>query len=99
MERRARIPLTLAVAYVIRGEDTGENCESTAGKMGEGPSEEISVKEFKVGDRVTVKLSGGRLLDAEIKAIIDTTAGVRLQVSFGEETARIYVWQVVEKSR
>jgi len=44
-----------------------------------------------------VKLSGGRLVDAEIKAIINTTDGARLQVSFGEETARIYLWQVVEK--
>jgi hypothetical protein len=45
-----------------------------------------------------VKLSGGRLVDAEIKAIIETTEGTRLQVSFGnDETARIYLWQVVEK--
>lgn len=53
----------------------------------------------KVGQHVQVNLSGGRLLDAEIKAIIETTDGKRLQVSFGEETARIYVWQVVEKLR
>jgi len=45
------------------------------------------------------KLSGGRLVDAEIKAVIDTTEGKRLQVSFGNETARIYLWQVVEKLR
>jgi hypothetical protein len=38
-------------------------------------------------------------VDAEIKAIIETTQGKRLQVSFGEETARIYLWQVVEKLR
>jgi len=29
-------------------------------------------------------------VQATIKAIIDTTDGVRLQVSFGEQTARIY---------
>jgi hypothetical protein len=46
-----------------------------------------------------VKLSGGSLVDAEIKAIIETVDGKRLQVSFGEETARIYLWQVVEKLR
>jgi hypothetical protein len=57
------------------------------------------MNEFKVGDRVMVKLSGGRLVEAEIKAIIETTEGKRLQVSFGEETARIYIWQVVEKLR
>jgi len=45
-----------------------------------------------------VKLSGGRLVDAEIKAIIETN-GKRLHVSFGEETALFYVWQVVKKLR
>jgi hypothetical protein len=54
---------------------------------------------FNVGDRVLVKLSGGRLVQAEVKAIFDTTDGVRLQVSFGQETALIYIWQVVEKPK
>jgi hypothetical protein len=57
------------------------------------------MSDFKVGQHVTVKPSGGRLVDAEIKAIIETTEGKRLQVSFGTETARIYLWQVVEKLR
>jgi len=57
------------------------------------------MKDYKVGDHVTVKLAGGGLVDAEIKAIVETTEGKRLQVSFGEETARIHVWQVVEKLR
>ena len=57
------------------------------------------MSDFKVGERVLVKLSGGRLVQAEIKAIFETTEGKRLQVSFGEETARIYLWQVVEKLR
>jgi len=57
------------------------------------------MSDFKVGQRITVKLLGGRLVDAEIKAIIETTKGIRLQVSFGNETARIYLWQVVEKLR
>jgi hypothetical protein len=46
-----------------------------------------------------VKLWGGRIVEATIKAIVDTTEGVRLQVSFGDETARIYLWQIVEESR
>ena len=62
-------------------------------------SGKISMNDFKVGQHLTVKLSGGRLVDAEIKAVVETTEGKRLQVSFGEETARIYVWQVVEKLR
>ncbi len=43
----------------------------------------------KVGDRVLVKLSGGRIVEATIKAVIETTEGVRLQMSFEEETALI----------
>ena len=57
------------------------------------------MSDYKVGDRVKIKLTGGRIVDAEIKEIVETNQGKRLQVSFGEETARIYVWQVVEKLR
>ena len=39
---------------------------------------------IKIGQHVTVKLSAGRLVDAEIKAIIEATEGERLQVSFGK---------------
>jgi hypothetical protein len=42
-----------------------------------------------------VKLSGGRIVEATIKAVVETTEGVRLQVSFGNETALIYPWQIV----
>ena len=62
-------------------------------------SRKIRMSDFKVGQHVTVKLSAGRLVDAEIKAVIETTEGKRLQVSFGNETSRIYLWQVVEKLR
>jgi hypothetical protein len=54
------------------------------------------VAKHKVGDHVLVKLSGGRIVEATIKAIRETTEGVRLQVSFGEETALIYPWQIAE---
>jgi hypothetical protein len=53
------------------------------------------VPKHKVGDRVLVKLSGGRIVEATIKAVVETTEGVRLQVSFGNETALIYPWQMV----
>jgi hypothetical protein len=53
----------------------------------------------KVGDHLLVKLSGGRILEATIKAVIETTNGVRLQVSFGDQTARIYEWQIVIEAR
>jgi len=57
------------------------------------------MSDFKVGQHVKVTLSGGRLVEAEIKAIVETTEGKRLQVSFGVETARIYPWQIIEKLR
>jgi hypothetical protein len=41
------------------------------------------MSDYKVGQHITAKLSGGRLVDAEIKAIIDTTEGIRLRVSLG----------------
>jgi hypothetical protein len=43
----------------------------------------------KVGDHLQVKLPGGRIVEATIKAVVETTEGMRLQVSFGDETARI----------
>jgi hypothetical protein len=55
------------------------------------------MRKHKVGDRVLVKLVGRQIVEATIKAIVETTEGVRLQVSFGDETARIYEWQIVEK--
>ena len=54
---------------------------------------------YKVGDRVLVKLSGGRIVEATVKAIVEKTDGVRLQVSSGNETALIYPWQIVEEVR
>ena len=44
-----------------------------------------------------VKLSGGRIVEATIKAITESTEGTRLQVDFGfDETALVYDWQIVE---
>jgi hypothetical protein len=57
------------------------------------------MSKHKVGDHRLVKLTAGRIVEATVKAAIETTNGVRLQVSFGEETARIYEWQVAEKIR
>jgi hypothetical protein len=54
-------------------------------------------RKYKVGDNLEVKLSGGRIVQGTIKAIINTTDGVRLQLSFGDETAKIFFWQIVER--
>jgi hypothetical protein len=37
-------------------------------------------RKYKVGDHLQVKLSGGRIVRGTVKAIIDMTDGVRLQV-------------------
>ena len=53
----------------------------------------IECRANKAGDHMLVKLSGGRIVEATIKA--NDGRCVRLQVSFGEETALIYPSQIV----
>jgi hypothetical protein len=48
------------------------------------------MRKYKVGDRLLVKLSACRIVQATIKAVVETTEGVRVQVLFGNETALIY---------
>ena len=51
--------------------------------------------QFNVGDRVTVSLSSGRVVDGVVKAVINRTDGLRLQVDYGkDETALVYLWHV-----
>jgi hypothetical protein len=47
--------------------------------------------------RVKVNMHRGRIVEAEVKAVVEKTNGVRLQISFGNETALVYLWQVVAK--
>jgi hypothetical protein len=56
----------------------------------------VTMHNRKVGDHVQASLSGGRVVDATVMAVINKTDGTRLQVSFGHETALIYLWQVVK---
>jgi hypothetical protein len=54
---------------------------------------------YKIGQPIMVKLSGGRIVEATIKAIVDHTDGQRFQVDFGkDETALIREWQIVKKT-
>jgi hypothetical protein len=46
------------------------------------------MRNYKVGDHLLVKLSGGRIVDATVMAVINNADGTRLQVSFGNETER-----------
>ena len=56
------------------------------------------MRKYKVGDHLLVKLTSGRIVEATVKAIVETTEGVRLQVDFGyDETALVFERQVVEE--
>lgn len=55
-----------------------------------------SPRQFKVGDRVKVSLPLGHIVDATIRAVIEHTDGVRLQVDYGkDQTALVRASQVV----
>jgi Mechanosensitive ion channel, beta-domain len=72
------------------------SCEMPSNKK-KAPSSE---RDYAVGDRVRVNLHTGRIVDATIKAIIERTGGKRLQVDVGrDETALVYLWQVIERIR
>ena len=51
----------------------------------------VRMHNLKVGDDVQASLSGGRVVEATVMAVINKTDGTRLQVSFGQETALIIV--------
>jgi hypothetical protein len=49
----------------------------------------------KVGQSIVVKLSGGRIVEAEIKAIRETAEGIRLQVSSCSEGTMMRMFRTV----
>ena len=52
--------------------------------------EKKAPKEYRVGQHVRVKLSGGRIEEATVAAVIPREHDVRLQIDFGrDETALI----------
>jgi hypothetical protein len=53
------------------------------------------MSDFKVGQYVVVQLPVGRLVTARIKRIVHISLGIQLLISFGDETAMIYPWQVL----
>ena len=57
----------------------------------------MSSKQRKVGDKIRVNMHAGKIVDATIKAIIESTDGVKYQVDFGvQQTALISEWQIVK---
>jgi hypothetical protein len=57
-----------------------------------------NMRNYKVGDHLQVKLPGGRIVQATIKAILETMEGLRLQVSFGSEAARTAIVKYAERT-
>jgi hypothetical protein len=52
-------------------------------------------RQFKVGDRILVSLSAGRVEEATVKAVIEQDNETRLIVDYGyDETATVSLWQV-----
>ncbi len=51
--------------------------------------------DVKVGQHVVVQLPVGRVVTAKIDHIIHVSGSIRLDVSFGAETACIDLWQVL----
>ena len=50
---------------------------------------------YKVGQSVVVRLNDGRIVEAKIRAVIEQTNGLHLQVDYGhDETALIHEKQV-----
>ena len=58
-------------------------------------SGKIRMSDFKVGQHVVVQLPIGRLVNARIERIVHISLGIQLLISFGDETAMIYPWQVL----
>jgi hypothetical protein len=50
---------------------------------------------YKVGNPIIVRLNDGRIVEGKIRAVIEGTDGLRLQVDYGhDETALIHETQV-----
>ena len=57
------------------------------------------MKDYKVGQRIVVRLADERIVEAEVMAIFQTVdGGLRLNIAFGNEAeaATIYEWQIVK---
>ena len=54
--------------------------------------------QFKVGESVSITLHTGRIVDGTVRAIVEKTDGVRLQVDYAkDETALVELWRVHRK--
>lgn len=55
-------------------------------------------RQYKVGERVSITLHTGRIVDGTVRAIVERNDGIRLQVDYGkDETALVELWRVHAK--
>jgi hypothetical protein len=60
----------------------------------------MPAKSYKVGDhiRVSMQMHGGKIVDATIKAVIETIGERRYQINFGnDQTATVTEQQIVKE--
>ena len=54
--------------------------------------------QYKVGEKVSITLHTGRIVDGIVRAIIERTDGKRLQVDYEkDQTALVELWRVRAK--
>jgi hypothetical protein len=57
----------------------------------------MPAKQPRVGDKIRVSMHGGKIVDAVIKAILDTTNGLKYQIDFGkDQTTTVLERQIVK---
>jgi hypothetical protein len=57
-----------------------------------------SQHQFEVNDRITLTLHTGRIVDGTVRANVERTDGILLQVDYGkDETALVELWRVHRK--
>lgn len=57
-----------------------------------------SEHKYKVGEKVSITLHTGRIVDGTVRAVVENSDGIRLQVDYGkDETALVELWRVHRK--
>ena len=52
--------------------------------------------DYSVGSRIRVRLYSGKVVEAEITAIVNQSTGRKIRISFGKESVAINPEQIIE---
>jgi hypothetical protein len=55
------------------------------------------MKPLKAGSMIRIKLDNGRSVDGRVKAVVTLGSGQKYQVTWGHETARVSLRQIIDK--